>query len=59
MEPLRIGVLGAARISELSIIGPAAATGARLVAAPLGTAAAPRPSPDSTGSSGFSTPTRT
>lgn len=32
MEPLRIGVLGAARISELSIIGPAAATGTRLVA---------------------------
>ena len=32
MEPLRIGVLGAARISELSIVGPAAATGARLVA---------------------------
>jgi len=32
MEPLRVGVLGAARISELSIIGPAAATGTRLVA---------------------------
>ena len=32
MEPLRIGVLGAARISERSIIGPAAATGTRLVA---------------------------
>ena len=32
VEPLRIGVLGAARISELSIIGPAAATGTRLVA---------------------------
>lgn len=32
MDPLRIGVLGAARISELSIIGPAAATGTRLVA---------------------------
>lgn len=32
MEPLRIGVLGAARISELSIVDPAAATGARLVA---------------------------
>ena len=32
VEPLRIGVLGAARISELSIAGPAAATGARLVA---------------------------
>lgn len=32
MEPLRIGVLGAARISELSIVGPAHATGARLVA---------------------------
>ena len=32
MEPLRIGVLGAARISELSIVGPAAATGTRLVA---------------------------
>ncbi len=31
MEPLRIGVLGAARISERSIIGPAAATGTRLV----------------------------
>jgi predicted dehydrogenase len=30
-EPLRVGVLGAARISELSIIGPAAATGTRLV----------------------------
>jgi predicted dehydrogenase len=32
VEPLRIGVLGAARISELSIVGPAAATGSRLVA---------------------------
>jgi predicted dehydrogenase len=32
VEPLRVGVLGAARISELSIIGPAAATGTRLVA---------------------------
>ncbi len=32
MEPLRIGLLGAARISELSIIGPAAATGTKLVA---------------------------
>lgn len=32
MEPLRIGVLGAARISELSIVGPAHATGSRLVA---------------------------
>lgn len=31
-EPLRIGVLGAARISALSIVGPAAATGHRLVA---------------------------
>jgi hypothetical protein len=31
VEPLRIGVLGAARISELSIVGPAA-TGTRLVA---------------------------
>jgi predicted dehydrogenase len=31
-EPLRIGVLGAARISELSVVGPARATGARLVA---------------------------
>lgn len=31
-EPLRIGVLGAARINELSIVGPARATGARLVA---------------------------
>jgi len=32
VEPLRIGVLGAARISELSIVGPAAATRTRLVA---------------------------
>ena len=32
MEPLRIGVLGAARIAELSIVGPAHATGHRLVA---------------------------
>jgi predicted dehydrogenase len=31
-EPLRIGVLGAARITELSIVTPAAATGHRLVA---------------------------
>ncbi|MFD7599837.1 Gfo/Idh/MocA family protein [Streptomyces mirabilis] len=31
-EPLRIGVLGAARIAELSIVGPARATGHRLVA---------------------------
>lgn len=31
-EPLRIGILGAARIAELSIAGPAAATGHRLVA---------------------------
>jgi predicted dehydrogenase len=32
VEPLRIGVLGAARISQLSIVDPAAATGTRLVA---------------------------
>jgi predicted dehydrogenase len=32
VEPLRIGVLGAARISELSIVGPAHATGSRVVA---------------------------
>ena len=31
-EPLRIGVLGAAKISSLSIVAPAAATGHRLVA---------------------------
>jgi predicted dehydrogenase len=31
-EPLRIGVLGAARISELSLVGPARTTGHRLVA---------------------------
>jgi predicted dehydrogenase len=31
MEPLRIGVLGAARISELAIVKPARALGARLV----------------------------
>lgn len=31
-EPLRIGILGAARIAELSIVKPAAATGHRLVA---------------------------
>lgn len=30
-EPLRIGVLGAARIAELSIVGPARTTGHRLV----------------------------
>jgi predicted dehydrogenase len=32
MEPLRIGILGAARIAELAIVGPARATGDRLVA---------------------------
>jgi predicted dehydrogenase len=32
VEPLRIGVLGAARIAELAIVGPARATGDRLVA---------------------------
>jgi predicted dehydrogenase len=32
MEPLRIGVLGAARINELAIVGPARTTGDRLVA---------------------------
>jgi predicted dehydrogenase len=32
VEPLRVGVLGAARISQRSIVEPAAATGARLVA---------------------------
>jgi predicted dehydrogenase len=32
MEPLRIGVLGAARIADLAIVAPAAATGDRLVA---------------------------
>lgn len=31
-EPLRIGVLGAARIAELAIVAPATATGHRLVA---------------------------
>ncbi|NDA12395.1 MAG: gfo/Idh/MocA family oxidoreductase, partial [Actinobacteria bacterium] len=32
MEPLRIGVLGAARISDKAIIEPARNTGHRLVA---------------------------
>lgn len=32
MEPLRIGILGAARIADLAIVGPAGATGDRLVA---------------------------
>jgi len=32
MEPLRIGILGAARITELALIKPAAITGTRLVA---------------------------
>ena len=32
MEPLRIGILGAARITELALVTPANATGARLVA---------------------------
>jgi hypothetical protein len=32
VQPLRIGVLGAARIAELAIVGPARATGHRLVA---------------------------
>lgn len=31
-EPLRIGVLGAARISDVSLIGPAEELGVRLVA---------------------------
>ena len=31
-DPLRIGVLGAARIAELAIVKPARATGHRLVA---------------------------
>src|SRR3954449_12095681 len=31
-EPLRLGVLGAARIAELAIVQPARATGTRLVA---------------------------
>ncbi|MDT7580021.1 MAG: hypothetical protein QOK35_1285, partial [Pseudonocardiales bacterium] len=31
-EPVRLGILGAARITELSLIGPAHTTGARLVA---------------------------
>jgi predicted dehydrogenase len=32
MEPLRIGVLGAARIAALAVVGPAHTTGDRLVA---------------------------
>ncbi|MFE9685467.1 Gfo/Idh/MocA family protein [Streptomyces sp. NPDC006285] len=32
VEPLRIGVLGAARIADLSLVGPARVTGHRLVA---------------------------
>ena len=32
MKPLKIGILGASRIAEQAIIGPALATGARLVA---------------------------
>src|SRR5829696_1690477 len=32
MEPLRIGVLGAARITDLALAGPARTTGDRLVA---------------------------
>ena len=32
MEPLRLGILGAARITDLAIIKPAKITGTRLVA---------------------------
>ena len=32
MEPLRVGILGAARITELALIKPAKITGTRLVA---------------------------
>src|ERR1700710_991501 len=32
MEPLRLGILGAARITELALIKPAQITGTRLVA---------------------------
>ncbi|WP_034805219.1 Gfo/Idh/MocA family protein [Intrasporangium oryzae] len=32
MEPLRLGILGAARITDLAVVKPAAITGARLVA---------------------------
>ena len=32
MEPLRLGLLGAARISDIAVIQPAGLTGARLVA---------------------------
>ena len=32
MEPLRIGIIGAARIAELAMIKPAVLTGTRLVA---------------------------
>ena len=35
-EPLRIGILGAARISGASLIGPARATGHRVVAVAAG-----------------------
>jgi predicted dehydrogenase len=31
-EPLRVGVLGAARIAELALVEPARSTGTRLVA---------------------------
>jgi predicted dehydrogenase len=47
-EPLRIGVLGAARISGASLTGPARATGHRVVAVAAGgrgRAAAPPPAP--------------
>jgi predicted dehydrogenase len=60
MEPLRIGVLGAARIAEIGIVAPTRATGDRLVAvAARETGAAPRASQRSTELSACMTPTLT
>lgn len=54
-SPLRIGVLGTARISSLAIIQPAHRLGARLVAVAAGTGIEPLPGQRRTEWSGSST----
>ncbi len=50
---LRIGVLGASRIAELAIVGPAQELGHRLVAVAARDPQRARPSPKSTVWNGF------
>ena len=59
MEPLRLGILGAARITDLALVKPSKATGTRLVAVAAREPAVPQRSRRRTASRRCTRPTRT